>query len=64
MDGPLFYWMIAGLRYTSTFDAITAEVEIGLKFMYILCLEAKGRPQWKKKTFSFGRCPNHLNPPP
>ena len=40
MDGPLFYWMIAGLRYTSTFDAITAEVEIGLKFMYILCLEA------------------------
>ena len=40
MDGPLFYWMIAGLRYTSTFDAITEEVEIGLKFMYILCLEA------------------------
>ena len=32
--------LISGLWYTTTFDAITAEVEVGLKFMYILCLEA------------------------
>ena len=25
---------------------------------------AKGRGQLKKKTFSFGHCPNYLNPPP
>ena len=24
----------------------------------------EGRPQWKKKTFSFGHCPNHLPPSP
>ena len=27
-------------------------------------LSYTGRPQWKKKTFSFGHCPNHLNPSP
>ena len=30
----------------------------------ITIMHGKGRLQWKKKTFSFGHCPNHLNPPP
>ena len=26
--------------------------------------QVKGRGQLKKKTFSFGHCPNYLTPPP
>ena len=32
--------------------------------LHLIALGVKGRHQWKKKTFSFGHCPNHLAPPP
>ena len=31
--------------------------------MVEICNQHKGKPSWKRKTFSFGHCPNYLSPP-